>query len=115
MYNGRMWLVVKPTIGIPLFFGGVALTSLAVHTAVLTNTTWFPAFLNGRDRTPAAAIAAAPAPAAAMPVAAVRGDGSAQAALVSAQAAIISAQTALAAAQPVLATLQSATAAPASR
>lgn len=59
MYYGRMWLVVKPTVGIPLFFGGVALTSLAVHSAVLTNTDWFPAFLNGKPR--AAAVAAAPA------------------------------------------------------
>jgi len=61
MYYGRMWLVVKPTVGIPLFFGGVALTSLAIHTAVLTNTTWYPEFYNGKGRAPAAA----PAPVAA--------------------------------------------------
>jgi light-harvesting protein B-800-850 alpha chain len=57
MYNGKMWLVVKPTVGIPLFFGGVALTSLAIHTAVLTNTTWYPEFYNGKGR-PAVAAAA---------------------------------------------------------
>lgn len=94
MYNSKMWLVVKPTIGVPLFFGGVALTSLAIHTAVLTNTTWMPAFFNGRGRAPVAA-AAAPAPTGAAPVAAVSSDGSAAAALASAQAALVSAQTAL--------------------
>jgi len=47
MYNGRVWLVVKPTVGVPLFFAGIALTSLAIHTAVLTNTTWYPAFYQG--------------------------------------------------------------------
>lgn len=95
MYNSKMWLVVKPTIGVPLFFGGVALTSLAVHTAVLTNTTWFPAFLNGRNRAPVAAAVEAPAPAAAAAAAAATADGSAAAALASAQAALVSAQTAL--------------------
>ncbi len=47
MINGRMWLVVKPTVGVPLLIGAVALTSLAIHTAVLTNTTWYPAFYQG--------------------------------------------------------------------
>ena len=50
MINGRMWLVVKPTVGIPVFLGGVVVASLAVHTAILLNTTWFPAFLQGRPR-----------------------------------------------------------------
>lgn len=50
MINGRMWLVVKPTVGLPLFFGGVVLSSLAIHTAILTNTTWYPAFLEGKPR-----------------------------------------------------------------
>ena len=47
MINGKMWLVVKPTVGVPLLIGAVALTSLAIHTAVLTNTTWYPAFYQG--------------------------------------------------------------------
>ncbi len=62
MYNARMWLVVKPTVGVPLFFAGVALTSLAVHTAVLTNTTWFPEFLNGKGRTAVATATPAGTP-----------------------------------------------------
>lgn len=100
MYYGKMWLVVKPTVGIPLFFGGVALTSLAIHTAVLNNTTWYPEFYNGKGRP--AATAAAPARAAA--AAAAPGD-SAQA-LASAQAALASAQAALASAQPTLSAVQ---------
>ena len=51
MNNGRMWLVVNPTIGIPIFLGGVVLASLAVHTAILTQTTWFGDFLRGAQKT----------------------------------------------------------------
>lgn len=64
MYNSKMWLFVKPSIGLPLFFGGVALTSLAVHTAVLKNTTWMPAFYNGKGRPAAASVAPTVTPAA---------------------------------------------------
>jgi light-harvesting protein B-800-850 alpha chain len=39
--------VVKPTVGLPLFLGSVALTALAVHTAVLNNTTWFANYWSG--------------------------------------------------------------------
>lgn len=48
MINGRMWLVVKPTVGIPIFFIAIVVASLSVHTAILVNTTWFPAFLQGK-------------------------------------------------------------------
>jgi light-harvesting protein B-800-850 alpha chain len=47
MNQGRIWCVVNPTVGLPLFLGAVAVTSLLVHLAVLTNTTWFSAFLQG--------------------------------------------------------------------
>lgn len=36
MNNAKLWLVVKPTVGIPLFLGAVAVGSLAVHVGVLT-------------------------------------------------------------------------------
>jgi light-harvesting protein B-800-850 alpha chain len=48
MNQGRIWCVVKPTVGLPLFLGSIAVTSLAVHTAVLTNTTWMSDFFSGR-------------------------------------------------------------------
>lgn len=47
MNQGRLWLVVNPTVGLPLFLGGVALISFIVHFSLLTNTTWFPAFFQG--------------------------------------------------------------------
>jgi len=49
MIYGKMWLVVKPSVGVPLIIGAVAVASFAVHVALLTNTTWVKAFLNGND------------------------------------------------------------------
>ncbi len=48
MYNGKIWCVVKPTVGLPLFLGSVAVTSLIVHYAILSNTTWYPAYWQGK-------------------------------------------------------------------
>ncbi|MFM7345654.1 MAG: light-harvesting protein [Tagaea sp.] len=50
MFYGKMWLVVKPTVGVPLLLGAVAVTSMIVHWAILTHTTWFPAFLQGKAK-----------------------------------------------------------------
>ena len=47
MNQSRMWLVVKPTIGLPLFFAAIGAVSLIVHYAVLSHTTWYPAFFGG--------------------------------------------------------------------
>jgi light-harvesting protein B-800-850 alpha chain len=47
MNNAKMWLVVKPTVGVPLFLTAVAVGSFAVHVSVLRNTTWLPQFLSG--------------------------------------------------------------------
>lgn len=57
MNQGRIWLVVKPTVGLPLFLGTVLVISLLIHYAVLTNTTWFPGFLQGGAKPAAAAQA----------------------------------------------------------
>ena len=48
MNNSKMWLVVKPTVGVPLFLSAVAVGSFAVHVAVLSNTTWVSDFLSGQ-------------------------------------------------------------------
>ena len=48
MNNAKMWLVVKPTVGVPLFLSAVAVGSFAVHVAVLTNTGWVGDFLSGK-------------------------------------------------------------------
>ncbi len=47
MNNAKLWLVVKPTVGVPLFLSAVAVGSFAVHVAVLTNTSWVSDFLSG--------------------------------------------------------------------
>lgn len=65
MNQGKIWLVVKPTVGLPAFLGGVAVISLVVHAAILTNTAWYPAFYSGKAAVAAAmpkAAAATPAP-----------------------------------------------------
>jgi len=50
MINGRMWLVVKPTVFIPVMFVAIVVASLSVHTALLLMTDFFPAFLKCRLR-----------------------------------------------------------------
>lgn len=48
MNNAKMWLVVSPSVGVPLFLGAVAVGSFAVHVAVLSNTSWVADFLSGQ-------------------------------------------------------------------
>jgi light-harvesting protein B-800-850 alpha chain len=66
MIYGKLWLVVKPTVGIPLFLGAVAVSSFLVHYMLLSHTTWVPRFLNGSGvkaasvEAPATTAAAAP-------------------------------------------------------
>ena len=59
MNNSKIWLVVKPTVGVPIFLSAVAIGSFAVHVAVLTNTGWVSDFLSGNElgSTQAAAMA----------------------------------------------------------
>ena len=67
MINGRMWLVVNRTVGLRVIIGGVALTSLVIHAAVLTNTTWKAGFYQGggsRMWPAAEVVPTTPAPAA---------------------------------------------------
>ena len=47
MNQGRIWCVVKPTVGLPLFLGGVTVIALLVHWAVLSNVTWFAKLWQG--------------------------------------------------------------------
>jgi len=47
MNNSRIWLVVPPSTGIPIFLGAVAVGSFAVHMAVLGSTGWVSDFLSG--------------------------------------------------------------------
>ena len=63
MNQGRIWTVVNPGVGLPLFLGSVAVIAILVHLALVNNTTWFPKYWNG------AASAAAPVAAPAAPAA----------------------------------------------
>lgn len=69
MIYGKLWLVVKPTVGVPLFLGAVAVSSFAVHYMLLTHTTWLPKYYNG-----AAATTKAELDSTATPTAALTGD-----------------------------------------
>jgi len=65
MNQGKIWRVVKPTVGVPIFLGAVAISSFAVHYMLLTHTTWMPAYYQGgakakvADAGPAVTMAAA--------------------------------------------------------
>jgi light-harvesting protein B-800-850 alpha chain len=48
MNNAKLWLVVKPTVGVPLFLSAVAIGSLAVHVGVVANTDFVEAFQAGQ-------------------------------------------------------------------
>ncbi len=61
MIYGKMWTVVRPTVGIPLFLGAVAVGSFSVHLALLNNTTWVKGFLEGGQSAKSAAASTAPA------------------------------------------------------
>ena len=47
MIYGKMWCVVKPSVGIPIVIGAVAVASFSVHLALTLNTTGVKKFLNG--------------------------------------------------------------------
>lgn len=59
MNEGRIWLYVRPTVGIPLFFIAFVLAALAVHASILNNTTWFADYWQGAASAPATAAAPA--------------------------------------------------------
>ena len=49
MNNAKLWLVVPPKVGLPLFLGAVAVGSFAVHVAVLSKTNWYQDYLLGEE------------------------------------------------------------------
>ncbi len=71
MNQGKIWLVVKPTVGLPLFLGGVTVIALAVHAAILTNTEWYPGYYSGKGKAKVAEAPAVTAPATVVAVASV--------------------------------------------
>jgi light-harvesting protein B-800-850 alpha chain len=61
MNQARIWCVVNPTVGLPLFLGSVALIALIVHFAILSHTTWFAGYWEGGKAKHAAVMTAPPA------------------------------------------------------
>ena len=51
MNNSKIWLVVNPTVGIPIFLGAVAVGSFATHVAVVSNSDWVGEFISGLEMT----------------------------------------------------------------
>ncbi len=49
MNNSKIWLVVNPTVGVPLFLTAVAVGSFSVHMQVVNNTSWVADFLKGEE------------------------------------------------------------------
>nr|P26789.1 RecName: Full=Light-harvesting protein B-800/850 alpha chain; AltName: Full=Antenna pigment protein alpha chain [Rhodoblastus acidophilus]prf//1404442A B800-850 antenna peptide alpha [Rhodoblastus acidophilus] len=47
MNQGKIWTVVNPAIGIPALLGSVTVIAILVHLAILSHTTWFPAYWQG--------------------------------------------------------------------
>jgi light-harvesting protein B-800-850 alpha chain len=64
MIYGKIWLVVKPTVGVPLFLGSVAVGSFLVHYMLLTNTTWLKKYYEGKPAATAMIDATTPTAAA---------------------------------------------------
>ena len=47
MNQAKIWLVVNPSVGLPLLLGSVTVIALLVHLALISHTTWFPAYWQG--------------------------------------------------------------------
>ena len=60
MIYGKLWTVVRPSVGIPIIIGAVAIASFSVHLALTLNTTWVKKFLNGSAAQTAAISTEAP-------------------------------------------------------
>jgi light-harvesting protein B-800-850 alpha chain len=70
MIYGKLWCVVKPSTGIPLFLSAVAISSFAVHLTLLNTAPWLKAYYAGGTKATAAAMAPADASATTAAVAA---------------------------------------------
>jgi light-harvesting protein B-800-850 alpha chain len=56
MNQTELWLVVKPSVGLPLFLGGVLVIALLVHGSLALKTDWYGAYWNGSAKAKAAAV-----------------------------------------------------------
>jgi light-harvesting protein B-800-850 alpha chain len=66
MNQAKIWLVVNPSVGLPLLLGSVTVIALLVHLALISHTTWFPAYWQGGNKK-VAAVETVSAPVASLP------------------------------------------------
>jgi light-harvesting protein B-800-850 alpha chain len=57
MNQAKIWLVVNPNHGLPLLWGSVTLISLLIHFMVLSHTSWYPGFWQGKAKPGAVSMA----------------------------------------------------------
>ena len=57
-----IWLVVPPSVGLPLLLGTVALIAILVHAALIGHTKWYPKYWEGSNKV-ASSVPAPSAPA----------------------------------------------------
>jgi light-harvesting protein B-800-850 alpha chain len=50
MIYGKIWLYVKPSTGIPVYLGAVAIGAFAVHLALFLNVPWLKAYYSGGQK-----------------------------------------------------------------
>jgi light-harvesting protein B-800-850 alpha chain len=62
MNQGKVWLVVKPSVGLPAFLGAVATIAVLVHIVIFSNVPWAKGYATGGKKAAAAKTAMAPAP-----------------------------------------------------
>mgnify|MGYP001159241469 CR=1 FL=1 len=63
MNQGKVWRVVNPSVGVPIFLGAVVVASLVVHGALMIKTDWYGAYWNGASLSGKAKAVAMAAPA----------------------------------------------------
>lgn len=56
-----IWLVVPPSVGLPLLLGAVALIAVLVHAALISHTKWYPKYWEGGAKVASVAPTSAPA------------------------------------------------------
>ena len=62
MNQAKIWLVVNPNHGLPLLWGAVTVIALLVHLMVLSHTTWFGGYWQGKARPAAVSTVTQAAP-----------------------------------------------------
>jgi light-harvesting protein B-800-850 alpha chain len=78
MIYGKLWCVVKPSVGIPLFLSAVAISSFAVHLTLLNTAPWLKQYYAGGSAKSAQVTTETPAVAAAPPTVTVAAAPTAQ-------------------------------------